>query len=342
MPLPAPRFAPAPFIPRRRLRGGHVQTIMGNFMRRENLLPPGELRRFRVAENAEVACSCHWKTHRTSAMTVVIVHGLEGSIDSNYVIGAASKAWARGMNVVRMNMRNCGGTETLTSTLYHSGLSADVAALTRILLQEDGLEKIALVGFSMGGNLVLKCAGEYADHAPPQIIAIAAVSAAMDLGPSAAALHHPRNRLYELKFMHGLRRRYNQKRALFPDIYSKMRLRRFASIWEFDEYVTARYHGFAGADDYYTRASAARVIADIQIPTLIIHSLDDPFIRVTEATRAKALANPHITYLETAHGGHCAFLAEDAIGYDGRWAEKTVIDFVESLTRGGQRLASSC
>ncbi len=326
-------FEPTPFVPRRRVRGGHLQTIFGNFMRRSNLLPPGEQRQFQIEPGIEVLCSCHWQQDHRSAMTIIIVHGLEGSIDSNYVIGTGSKAWARGMNVIRMNMRNCGGSEALTHTLYHSGLSLDVAAIAHALIEKDHLEDIALVGFSMGGNLVLKCAGEWGPAPPKQVKAVVAVSPAMDLAASAAALNEPRNRLYELRFMRNLRQRYERKRKLFPDIYEDIRLPRFASIWDFDEFITARYNGFTGAEDYYDRASAARVVSHIGIPTLIIHALDDPFVRVTEDTRRQVTGNPNITYIETAHGGHCAFISESAPGFDGRWAEKTSIDFIEQNGR---------
>jgi predicted alpha/beta-fold hydrolase len=330
MPTATRTFTPQPFVPRRRLGGGHIQTIVGNFMRRENLLPPGEMRRFQVEPDVEVVCSCHWQPERRSALTVLIVHGLEGSIDSNYVIGTGSKAWARGMNVVRMNMRNCGGTETLTPTLYHSGLSADVAAVTTTLIESDHLEQVALVGFSMGGNLVLKCAGEWSSQAPPQVKAIAGVSPAADLAASAAALHERKNRIYELRFMRNLRQRYQRKRELFPEIYDDVRLPILAGVWDFDEHITARYNGFAGADDYYERASSSRVLQDIAVPTLVIHALDDPFIRVTEPTRQKLRSNPHITYIETKHGGHCAFLTQPH-GYDGRWAEKAAVDFLKQF-----------
>ncbi|GAC1644659.1 MAG: alpha/beta fold hydrolase [Acidobacteriaceae bacterium] len=321
-------FQVEPFVPRRRVRGGHIQTIVGNFMRRSNALPQGERRRFEVEEGSEVVCSCHWQPNKHSVATVMIVHGLEGSIDSNYVIGTGSKAWIRGMNVVRMNMRNCGGTDELTHTLYHSGLSADVARVTQSLIDTDGLGKIGLVGFSMGGNLVMKCAGEWSEHAPPEVKATAVVSPAMDLGPSAAALSEPRNRIYELKFMRGLRKRYARKRQLYPALYEDVRLPMLAGIWDFDEHITAKYSGFAGAEDYYERASASRVVDAVRVPSLVIHSLDDPFIRMEESTRDKVLANPAITYIETESGGHCAFIAEPR-GYDGRWAERAAVDFIE-------------
>jgi predicted alpha/beta-fold hydrolase len=331
------------FIPRRGLGGGHAQTIAGNFLPRTNLLPQGERRRFLVAEHdsgakIEVECVCHWQRAATSpdhpitrspdsAMTVIIVHGLEGSVESQYVIGTGSKAWAAGMNVVRMNMRNCGNTETLTPTLYHSGLSADVGAVAEELIRADALDRIAIVGFSMGGNLVLKLAGEWGDRAPEQVKAFATVSPAMDLAASADALHSWKNWLYEQRFLRGLRRRYRRKALLFPDRYDLAHLRRFPSIREFDDKITARYEGFAGAEDYYQRASSSRVLDKIRIPTLVIHSNDDPFIRILPETRQKLTNNPAIQWVETSRGGHCAFLA-DPNGYDGRWAERQIVDFI--------------
>lgn len=300
------------FIPRRGLRNGHAQTLFGNFLPRANGLPQAEERVFDVEPDAQVLCQCHWqpeeRKHR--AMTVIIVHGLEGSTESKYVIGVGSKAWALGKNVVRMNMRNCGGTESLTSTLYHSGLSDDVGAVVRTLIEQDGLTQIALVGYSMGGNLVLKLAGDWGADAPKELKAVCGVSPAMDLAPSADALHNKANRIYEWKFLYGLKKRFERKAKLFPERYNAADSRWFKSIREFDNDITARYSGFASADDYYARASSANVLDRIQVPTMILHALDDPFIRVTEATRAKLLANPQITYVETEHGGHCAFLEE--------------------------------
>lgn len=323
------------FTPRRGLRHAHLQTIAGNFLPRTNLLPAGERRRFVVDEhrsgaNVQVECICHWQANRTQAMAVIIVHGLEGSVESQYVIGTGSKAWTAGMNVIRMNMRNCGNTETLTPTLYHSGLSADVAAVAKALIEEEGLKRISIVGFSMGGNLALKLAGEWDGHAPSPVKAFATISPAMDLAASADALHSWSNWLYEQRFLRGLRKRYQRKAMLFPDVYHLAHLRRFASIREFDHEITARYEGFTGAEDYYTRAAAARVLEQIRIPTLVLHAKDDPFIRILPETRVKLAANPAIRFIETPHGGHCAFLAPPN-GYDGRWAEKVLVDFISGM-----------
>ena len=266
-------------------------------------------------------------------MTLVIVHGLEGSSDSQYVIGTGSKGWVAGMNVVRMNMRNCGDTEHLGPTLYNSSMSGDVGAIAKTLIAEDGLQKLAFVGYSMGGNLVLKLLGEWGTQAPPQVKAGVGVSPAMDLAPSADALHDRANRLYEWKFLRGLRRRILRKAALYPDRYDVRHLRGMRSLRDFDNQITARYSGFLDAQDYYTRAAAARVVDHIAVPTLVVHALDDPFIRVLPETREKLLHNPNITYVETRHGGHCAFLAA-ANGYDGRWAERQAIAFLQHVERG--------
>jgi len=320
-----------PFVPRRFLRNNHAQTLLGNFLPRESRLPEPEERLFQVEEDVQVLCHCHWQADRASRLTVIILHGLEGSSLSQYVIGTGSKAWDAGMNVVRMNMRNCGDTEKLTPTLYHSGFSGDVGAVARALIQQEKLQHIALVGYSMGGNLILKLAGEWGSAAPRELKVVAAVSPSADLAACADAIHQLKsNRMYEWKFLGGLMRRYDRKRLLFPEIYREVE-RRPRSIREFDEIITARYSGFTGADDYYRRSSAARVIDKIAVPTLVIHAQDDPFIRILPETREKLMSNPQITLIEPEHGGHCAFLAQPN-GYDGRWAERRVIDFFAQIS----------
>ena len=211
--------APAPveeFFPRRFLRNSHMQTLVGNFWPRQYLLPQAEAHIIRVdpgrvdpgpgdswdAAQSEIApidvhsrgasyvlCHCHWQANASRRLTILLLHGLEGSSCSQYVLGNAARAWAAGCNVIRMNMRNCGGTEHLSPTLYHSGLSADVAAVMQTLAAEKGLSAFALVGYSMGGNLVMKLAGELGEDAPADLKAVVGVSPAMDLAVSADALH---------------------------------------------------------------------------------------------------------------------------------------------------------
>ncbi len=303
-----------------------MQTLVSHFLSRDSQLPPAEPRLFRVAENVQIRCDCHWQPERTAAMTVVLVHGLEGSSSSQYIVGTANKAWAAGMNVVRMNVRGCGGTESLGASLYHSGLCGDIGEVVRELTTSDSLPRIALAGFSMGGNMVLKLAGEWGKNAPRQVKATAAVSPGMDLSPSADALHLPMNRLYELRFLVSLRKSMKRKAKLYPGQHKEPGLRCLRSIRDFDDLVTAPYFGFRDAAEYYERASATPLAGNIAVPTLVIHSCDDPFVRLLPSTVQALRANPNVTLLETKHGGHCGFLAA-ADGYDGRWAERKIIEY---------------
>ncbi len=155
----------------------------------------------------------------------------------------------------------------------------------------------------------------------------------MDLAASADALHERANLIYEWKFLRGLRQRIKRKAALYPGRYDTRYLRGLRSLREFDDQITARYCGFRDAQDYYTRAASSQFLDRIAVPTLILHSEDDPFIRILPDTRRRLEQNPHITYLETTSGGHCAFLA-NANGYDGRWAERQAIAFVQRIEHG--------
>jgi predicted alpha/beta-fold hydrolase len=316
------------FEPRRGLTNGHLQTIVGNYLPRPTLRLAVITETVEVdpADGSRVLCHCHWQPEPASRLTLVLVHGLEGSSNSQYIQGITARAWAVGCNVIRMNMRNCGGTDTLTPTLYHSGLSGDVGAVVRHYSHRFSLERVALVGYSMGGNLVLKLAGEWGNQ--PPLRAVAAVCPAIDLAPGADALHEPANRLYEWNFLRSLMARYARKAQLFPGIYiPAWEFGPIRSIRQFDDKIVARYWGFRDADDYYDRAASARVVDRIAVPALVLCAQDDPFIRLLPETRAKLLANAHITFVETRHGGHCAYLSRDS-GNEIHWAEATVIRFL--------------
>ena len=323
------------FDPHPWLINGHLQTIVGNFLPRPKLRIPTVAETVEVdpVDASRVLCYCHWQPEQVRAhrLTAILLHGLEGSSNSRYIQGIAALAWRAGMNVVRMNMRNCGGTEALTPTLYHSGRSGDVGEVVRHFTQKFDLERVALVGYSMGGNLVLKYAGECGAH--PLLVAVATVCPAIDLAPGADALHEPANRLYEWKFMRGLNRRVRHKAELFPDVYDLTGVGTLGSIREFDQKIVSRFCGFDDADDYYYRSASARVIDRVAVPTLVLVAQDDPFIRLTPETRARVLANPNITFVETAHGGHCAFLARRS-AHGVHWAEASVIRFLQAVDEG--------
>jgi uncharacterized protein len=323
------------FRPRRGVRHGDVQTLLANFLPRRVELPPPESTIVEVDPETQsrVLCHCNWQPDsvRSERMTLVLLHGLEGSSQSQYMLGNADKAWRAGWNVIRMNMRNCGGTEMMSPTLYHSGLSGDVRAVAEFFADRFNLSQMAWAGYSMGGNMVLKAAGEYGDSAPHWLRAVVGVSPVLDLQPSADALHNPRNRIYEWNFLRNMLARYRRKVELLPGRFSLANCKRVHSIRTYDEYIVAPNCGFHGADDYYHRAASARVIDRIAVPTLILHALDDPFIRILPETREKINGNPNIAFVETQHGGHCGFLAPATERDDGYWAEITLQDFIRSV-----------
>jgi hypothetical protein len=307
-----------------------MQTLAAFLLPRRIFLPAAEERLVQVAPGISVRCWCYWQQqNREQALTLIVVHGLEGSTESQYMMGVARNGLAAGMNVVLMNQRNCGGMDDCAPTLYNSSLSGDVAAVVENVLVQDRVSRFALVGFSMGGNLVLKLAGEWGSNAPKQLRAVAAVCPAMDLAASADALHEPANRIYEYYFLQKLFRRVRIKARHFPGFIDMSRLRGVTSLRLFDDKITAFYCGFTGADDYYARAAAANVVDRIAVPTLIIYAANDPFIRMLPQTRERIAHNRNITYVETADGGHCAFLGEHNgdPGDDGRWAEREVVEF---------------
>jgi predicted alpha/beta-fold hydrolase len=309
-----------------------VQTLAAFFLSRKIDLPPAEQRLIEVEPGIPVLCLCHWQKDRR-ALTLIVVHGLEGSSESQYMLGVARNGLAAGMNVVRMNQRNCGGMDHCAPTLYNSSRSADVAAVARGLVERDRIPGFVLIGFSMGGNLVLKLAGEWGSEGPPEFRGVAAVCPAANLAAGADALHEPANRIYEYYFLLQLFRRFRRKVRLFPGDFDASRLRGVKTLREFDDRVTAYYCGFTGADDYYARASAANVISRIARPTLVIHAANDPFVRILPETKQALLSNRNITYVETEDGGHCAFVGErdsDA-AYDGRWAEREVVEFAKQF-----------
>src|SRR5208337_2817932 len=269
---------------------------------------------------------CHWQEgKRRELPVIVIVHGLEGSCDSNYSRGIADKAWARGFHSVRMNQRNCGGTERLTPTLYNSGLSGDYRAVLLELIAE-GFQQIFFVGYSMGGNLVTKMAGEFGEATPKELRGVAAVCPAMDLAACADALEKMENYLYERHFVEGLTARYRRKAELYPERYSRSGIGRVRTVREFDDAITAPAFGYKDAEEYYEVASAKKVIGQVRVPLLLITAQDDPFVPYASFLRAKVGENPRVRFVAPEHGGHCGFVSRQA-GAERFWAEERVVEF---------------
>ena len=315
------------YLPRRGLRNGHLMTVFAWARPRQFLhLTPPEVRYFDVAPESRVMAHCHWQPAPETHPCILALHGLEGSSSAHYMRGLADKGYRAGFNVVLLNQRNCGGTEQLSSGLYHSGLSADADVVLRELASVDRMRQVFVAGYSLGGNLALKLAGDYGNEPPPQLAGVAAVSPVMDLAACVAALERRRNIVYHLNFVRGLRGRMRRKAQWYPGRFDVDRLARVWSVRAFDEVYTAPHFGYASAADYYYRASALRVVDRICVPALIITAEDDPFVPSGPFRDPALTANPNVQVVVTRHGGHCGFVAEPANGDDGYWAETQVIE----------------
>jgi hypothetical protein len=312
---------------------GHAQTLGGFIWPRRfrfRALQADEKRFFEIEPEVRLLAHCRWQTERREHPTLLVVHGLEGSSESVYMLGTAAKAFDAGFNVVRLNQRNCGGTEHLTPTLYHSGMVDDLRAVLRELIERDNLPRLFLAGFSMAGNMALKLAGEDAGRTPAELSAVCAVSPSVDLRATADAIELRQNRLYLKSFIKHLRRRVQTKQKLYPELYDITDLNTVRTIRDFDERFTAVHGGYANADDYYNRSSSVPFLKDISLPTLIIHAQDDPFIPFAPLSDPSVKGNPNILLLAPAHGGHVGFIAADTRetkDEDRFWAENRVVEF---------------
>jgi predicted alpha/beta-fold hydrolase len=322
-------FTPSEYRPR--FTGGHLQTLYAwARQRRFPTLSPPVARYFNVARDARVLAHCHWQSNSSQQPTILLLHGLEGSSLAHYMCGMSDKAWALGWNVVRLNQRNCCNTEHLSRGLYHSGLTHDALFVVRELVERDGIQAIALAGYSLGGNIALKLAGELGAAAPQALKAVCAVSPTMDLARCVDALERRANVVYQWNFVRNLKARMRRKAAAFPGLFPLNPLRRIRTVRRFDDVYTAPHHGFRDSADYYYRASALRVIDRIQVPTLIVAAGDDPFVPAAPFTHPLVTGNRWITVTLTRHGGHCAFIERAADGYDGYWAEREILRFASA------------
>src|SRR6267154_2261760 len=320
------------FQPHPLLKNGHLMTIASAWWARTFAPPAAEERLFAVDAESKILGHCHWQEgKRREAPVIALVHGLEGSSDSNYMRGIAEKAWAAGFHVVRLNQRNCGGTELLTPTLYNSGMSGDYRAVLEELAKGDGFEQIFFAGYSMGGNLVTKMAGEFGASVPKALHGICAVCPALDLGACADALERADNYFYQRHFVNGLMARYARKHTMLPERYPIAGLPPVRTVRQFDDVITAPHFGYRDAQDYYDHVGAKRVAAQIRVPTLMLTAQDDPFVPYASFLAAKISANPAIQFVAPQNGGHCGFISNQA-GPERFWAEQRILDFCAALS----------
>jgi len=305
----------SPFRPL--IRNPHLQTIAGHYWRRPASDRPAEARLVATEPEVQVLVASQ-RPSGAPRGSVVLVHGLEGSADAGYMRSLAGAALAAGFAAHRMNLRTCGGTESLCRTLYHAGLTVDLRAVL-----EDCGGPAFLVGFSLGGNIVLKLAGELGEGAPSLIRGVCAVSTPLDLAACAARIAEPDNRLYELRFVRRMR-----ARLIATGRYSERDFAGLRSVQAIDDRITAPSFGFRGARHYYETQSAIGYLAAIRVPTLLIQARDDTFIPYAIFESAAVRSNPCIQLLATAHGGHLGFVGRSPGRF---WLDGAILAWMAGL-----------
>jgi len=264
---------------------------------------------------------------------LVLIHGLESSSRAGYMKSLASAALHAGFSTHRMNLRSCGGTESLCRTAYHSGLTADLEGIVRELATSTG-RPVFLAGFSLGGNVALKLAGELGERARGLIAGVCGVSTPIDLAVCVRRMEEPRNRLYEVRFLRSLRRRMQVKHQCDPARFPLDGIDRVRSVREFDDRFTAPAFGFRDAAEYYETQSSIRFLDRVRVPVLLIQAKDDPVVPFEPFTRSAVAANPNIQLLATDYGGHVGFLSRRQPRF---WSDAVILDWMQALLRGTSR-----
>jgi uncharacterized protein len=289
-------------------RNPHLLTIAGNFWRRELDVErfPVEARLFPTEPGVQVLLHSQ-RPAGEPVGELITVHGLEGSSDAGYARSLAQVALHAGWAVHRYNMRSCGGTEHLSGrTLYHSGQTGD---LLEVIRRIKGPAPLFLAGFSLGGNVVLKLAGELGESAKELLTGVAAISTPIDLAACVELLRKPSNIIYARRFLKRLKERVRVKERLSPGVFNLDSLPRVKSIYDFDDQFTAPSFGFGTAANYYATQSSNQFLEHIRVPTLLVQAKDDPLIPFEVYQNPAIAGNPNITLLAVEHGGHVGFVS---------------------------------
>ncbi len=308
-------------------RNPHLLTIAGNFWARriDGDRFPVVRKLYRI--DSQTAITAFEHQPQAPRGQIVFAHGLEGSAAAGYIASFSQAALTRGYGVHRLNLRSCGGTEDLCETMYHSGLTSDTWQIIQEIRARTG-QPTFLVGFSLGGNMALKLAGEVG--ATDVLSGVCSVSAPIDLAACVRTLGKRSNFLYERRFLDRLRSRIQRKSRLTPHLYSCDGLDDVKTIWEFDDRFTAPLFGFGTAANYYATQSAVNYLDAIRVPALVIHAEDDPLVPADVYQHPAFQANPALNLVTTKYGGHLGFLSRHKPRF---WLDETVLNWMEQLLR---------
>jgi uncharacterized protein len=261
---------------------------------------------------------------------LLILHGLEGTIDSHYLRGILSQAQLKGWPADVMMFRGCNGELNRARRLYHSGETSDLAFVIHRLIATEPHRPLVLAGFSLGGNVLLKWLGETGSAVPAQVRAAVAISVPFDLEAGCRFIERGFAKVYNRHFLRTLKRKAFAKLAQFPDLFDVQALRRSRTLYEFDDAVTAVMHGFESAHDYYSRSSSIRFLGGIRVPTLLVSAIDDPFLppSVLDDVALVAQNTPSITTEFNESGGHVGFVSGRSPLHPHYYAEERAIEFL--------------
>ncbi len=322
------------FKPKGLFKNGHFQTIYSSVFFNLPNLNNSKILQIKVNEEATLECEYNQAINSQKKACIILVHGLEGSAKSNFIVSTATKLLNKGFDVLRMNMRNCGNTFHLSKTLYNAGLSGDVKELIIYCQKELGHNNIFIAGFSLGANTVLKLAGETNQHDLSVLKGVVAVSPPLDLLECSLEVIKPKNKIYDNYYLKRLKKTYQTKKKYTPDLIDTSLLKKIKNMYDFDDLITAPSFGYKDAKDYYYNNSSLDFIENIKVKTLIIQAKDDPIIPFASTERALKINNPHIKYLVTDSGGHVGFLNSRKLAKDDldiHWAENRIVEFVENF-----------
>jgi uncharacterized protein len=314
-----------PFVPF--FRNPHLLTIAGNYWRREldERRFPVEAKLYETEPGVKVLV--HSQQPRGAAVgELILVHGLEGSSGAGYARSLAQAALEAGYAVHRFNMRSCCGTEHLSgTTLYHSGQTGDLLEVVR---QMERRVPLFLIGFSLGGNVVLKLAGELGESASELMTGVAAVSTPIDLGACAKRLGKASNLLYSRRFLSRLKNKIRLKESLHPGLFALSELDRVNTIYDFDDKFTAPAFGFGTADNYYATQSSNQFLERIRVPALLVQAKDDPLIPFDVYQHPAFEKNPFLRLMAVEHGGHIGFLARTKPRF---WLDQILLGWIKEV-----------
>jgi predicted alpha/beta-fold hydrolase len=309
-----PLFEPHPLI-----RGGHAQTIVGRYLPARNQVLDAEEAVLTLPDGDSLvvldSVPQNWSQGDPCAL---LVHGLAGCARAPYMTRVAYRCVRMGVRAVRMNLRGAGDGFGRARGIYHGGRTEDLRAVVDWIASRTPESPIALVGFSLGGNLVLKIAAEARDWPLPGLDCVLAANPPLDLAACCEHIRLPRNRLYDWNFVRLLQSEVRRLHARYPDL-GPCDLSSARTLYDFDDVYTAPRNGFAGARDYYARSSAGPLLSRISVPGLVIHSEDDPFIPA-EAIR-RASFPPDLALELIPAGGHLGYISRAPWDGDHRWLD---------------------